>query len=84
MSKERPYWRLQANCYGLPLEMFFGPLDGVLDPSEAISVCAESLVITHCLKYAIRQELIEPLGGIFGGLTHEQRVEIIEGGSPWQ
>jgi WhiB family redox-sensing transcriptional regulator len=72
-------WQENAACRELPTEMFFHP-DGERGPrrkarvESAKAVCATCPVLNQCREQALA--LHEPYG-IWGGLSEEERVEII-------
>ena len=78
---ERWEWQYQGACRALPTEMFFHP-DGERGPRRkaremaAKAVCATCPVIAQCRAHAIAVQ--EPYG-IWGGLSEEERFEIIDG-----
>ena len=72
-------WQEPAACRAYPTEMFFHP-DGERGPrrkareANAKAICAACPVISQCREQALA--LHEPYG-IWGGLSEEERVEII-------
>jgi len=72
-------WQYEGACRSLPTEMFFHP-DGERGPRRkaredaAKAVCASCPVIAQCRAHALAAQ--EPYG-IWGGLTEEERLEII-------
>ena len=76
-------WQYEGACRSLPTEMFFHP-DGERGPRRkareiaAKAVCATCPVIAQCRAHAIAVQ--EPYG-IWGGLSEEERFEIIDGAS---
>ena len=72
-------WQYEGACRSLPTEMFFHP-DGERGPRRkarevaAKAVCASCPVIAQCRAHALAVQ--EPYG-IWGGLTEEERLEII-------
>jgi WhiB family redox-sensing transcriptional regulator len=72
-------WQYQSACRTLPTEMFFHP-DGERGPRRvarekaAKAVCASCPVIAACRAHALAAQ--EPYG-IWGGLSEEERFEII-------
>jgi len=73
-------WQYQSACRSLPSEMFFHP-DGERGPrrkareNAAKTVCASCPVIAACRAQALAVQ--EPYG-IWGGLSEDERLEIIE------
>lgn len=72
-------WRDLAECYGMPLELFFGG-SGKTDPT-AVAACAGCPVRTECLndELDIMRRLI-PAGsshGYRGGTTARRRARIL-------
>lgn len=72
-------WQYEGACRSLPTEMFFHP-DGERGPrrkareNAAKAVCATCPVIAACRAHALAAQ--EPYG-IWGGLTEEERLDII-------
>ena len=72
-------WQEDAACRAYPTEMFFHP-DGERGPrrkareNAAKAVCASCPVIAACRAHALAAQ--EPYG-IWGGLTEEERLDII-------
>ena len=72
-------WQYEGACRSLPTEMFFHP-DGERGPRRkarevaAKAVCASCPVLAQCRAHALAVQ--EPYG-IWGGLTEEERFEII-------
>ncbi len=72
-------WQYEGACRSLPTEMFFHP-DGERGPrrkareNAAKAVCASCPVIAACRAHALAAQ--EPYG-IWGGLTEEERLDII-------
>ncbi len=72
-------WQYEGACRSLPTEMFFHP-DGERGPRRkarevaAKAVCATCPVLAQCRAHALAVQ--EPYG-IWGGLTEEERFEII-------
>lgn len=72
-------WQNSGACRDLPSEMFFHP-DGERGPSrrnrenKALAVCATCPVIQQCRNQAL---VIQEPYGIWGGLTEEDRVVIV-------
>ena len=72
-------WQYEGACRTLPTEMFFHP-DGERGPRRkarevaAKAVCGTCPVIAQCRAHALAVQ--EPYG-IWGGLTEEERLEII-------
>jgi WhiB family transcriptional regulator, redox-sensing transcriptional regulator len=72
-------WQYQAACKGMDTEIFFYT-DRERGPKRerreriAKSICASCPVINKCREQALR--LAEPYG-IWGGLTEEERMEIL-------
>ena len=69
-------WLDNANCRGLPTELFF--IDGDRSPlhqlQEARGICASCTVAVECLQYAL--QLPKPWYGIYAGLTVNQRKQL--------
>ncbi len=72
-------WQFEGACRSLPTEMFFHP-DGERGPrrrareNAAKAVCATCPVLAACRAHALASQ--EPYG-IWGGLTEDERLEII-------
>jgi WhiB family redox-sensing transcriptional regulator len=72
-------WQYEGACRSLPTEMFFHP-DGERGSRReariraAKAVCATCPVVAACRAHALSVQ--EPYG-IWGGLTEEERLEII-------
>lgn len=72
-------WQNSGACRDLPSEMFFHP-DGERGPNrrnrenKALAVCATCPVIQQCRNQAL---VIQEPYGIWGGLTEEDRVAIV-------
>jgi len=73
-------WQYSGACQSLPTEMFFHP-DGERGPrrrnreNAAKTICASCPVIQQCREHALSVQ--EPYG-IWGGLTEDERLAIIE------
>ena len=69
-------WIDNANCRGLPTELFF--IDGDRSPlhqlQEARGICASCTVAVECLQYAL--QLPKPWHGIYAGLSVNQRKQL--------
>jgi WhiB family redox-sensing transcriptional regulator len=59
-------WRAQANCRGIPLDVFFEPEH----EATALATCAACSVTDECLGFAVDTGLLE---GVYGGTTGAQR-----------
>jgi WhiB family redox-sensing transcriptional regulator len=74
-------WQLQGNCRGTDGELFFHPY-GEREPSRsrreraAQAICASCPVLLDCRAYSLAAR--EPYG-VWGGLTENDRVEILVG-----
>ena len=72
--KPARYWQDDAECQGMPLELFFGTEDMPLtnlQATEGRRLCAKCLVSRDCLLDAL---LSEERSGLRGGfLGHERR-----------
>ena len=72
-------WQFEGACRSLPTEMFFHP-EGERGPrrrareNAAKAVCATCPVLAACRAHALASQ--EPYG-IWGGLTEDERLEII-------
>jgi WhiB family redox-sensing transcriptional regulator len=64
-------WRLQAACRGVDPEIFASDLPEM--KKTAKKICADCPVRDECLEYALANK---EEGGIWGGLTHNQRVRL--------
>jgi WhiB family redox-sensing transcriptional regulator len=66
-------WRKQAACLGYPIDIFFGDDESGLRGSAAVAkaVCSICPVRSECLEEHIFEEF-----GIFGGLTHRERITL--------
>ncbi len=77
-------WQFEGACRALPTEMFFYP-DGERGPrrrnreNTAKAICATCPVIEACRKHALA--IAEPYG-IWGGLSEDDRLAIIESRRP--
>jgi WhiB family redox-sensing transcriptional regulator len=60
------YWQLDAACYGMDSELFFGQDQPV---QMLRRICADCPVITQCRDYADEHEL----AGFWGGATENER-----------
>jgi WhiB family redox-sensing transcriptional regulator len=76
----RPDWHDDANCRGLSPDIFY--VDQKKSPEsaeltrEALRVCRACDVQVECLTYALN---IRELDGVWGGMTAEQRRELLRG-----
>lgn len=61
-------WQYYANCLGVNLDLFY-PERGV-STREAKAVCAECVVRTECLEYAL---VAGEKFGIWGGVSERER-----------
>lgn len=75
----KPHWQDKASCRGEPLEKFIEPdvergqrQRFMLPSQEVVAMCERCPVMGECLSWALRHEE----HGIWGGLTHEQRMFI--------
>lgn len=74
-------WQLNGACRGADGELFFHPY-GEREPSRsrreraAQAICATCPVLLECRSYALAAR--EPYG-VWGGLTENDRVEILAG-----
>lgn len=68
-----PQWREQARCTETDSEAFFPP-PGV-NPTAALSICAQCPVRTDCLTDALARRDISY--GVLGGLTPNQRRNLL-------
>ena len=74
-------WQYEGACRSMDPEMFFHP-DGERGPRRearekaAKAVCAQCPVLAACRAHALAVQ--EPYG-IWGGLTEDERIEIITG-----
>jgi WhiB family transcriptional regulator, redox-sensing transcriptional regulator len=77
-------WQVYAACRGLDSQMFFHP-ENERGPSRrrreqnAKRICAECPVQRACLSWALRTR--EPYG-VWGGLSTEEREDLIRSGAP--
>ena len=89
MDRPRPIeadweWQYQAACRSLPTEMFFHP-DGERGPrrknreNAAKAICYSCPVLAQCREHALASQ--EPYG-IWGGLSEEERFDLISSRSP--
>lgn len=67
-----PDWFKEANCAGLPRDVFFSEDSG--DQDSAKRICGRCVVQMQCLAYAFEAESTLK-SGIFGGTTGEERVK---------
>lgn len=67
-----PDWFKEANCAGLPRDVFFSEDSG--DQDSAKRICGRCVVQMECLAYAFEAESTLK-AGIFGGTTGEERVK---------
>jgi len=72
-------WFDAANCLGLPATMFFPEPGETAAPARR--VCAACRVRRTCLDYANRNRIRI---GIFGGLTHLERLSVRRGNADEQ
>ena len=76
-------WQLQGLCRDVDSTLFFHP-EGERGPARrnrdmaAKAVCERCPVIRECRSHALKVR--EPYG-VWGGLTEDQRLEILERGS---
>lgn len=67
-----PSWMQQANCAGLPNDVFFSDDPG--DQDSAIRICNRCVVKAECLAYAF--ECDESMReGVWGGTTGQERAD---------
>ena len=71
-------WRANAECLGLPLNVFFGPSEGEFDPRPAKKICRRCPVRKECLEFALQMEHSTGLLGVFGGMSHRERLAYID------
>lgn len=67
-----PDWFKEANCAGLPRDVFFSDDSGDIDSAKRI--CGRCVVQMQCLAFAFEAESTIK-AGIFGGTTGEERVK---------
>lgn len=73
----RPEWQDHAACAAMSVEVFFDEsAEGV---AEAKAVCAGCCAWEHCLDYALSDSTLE---GVWGGMTYEERRELLAGREP--
>ena len=75
-------WRERAACLPYSAVLFFGiddnesPVERRTREDEAKAICAECIVRTECLEYALA--IREPYG-IWGGLNEIERKSLVRG-----
>lgn len=68
-----PSWRDHAACLGMDTEVFFdNTAEGV---AKAKAVCADCSVWEDCLDLALE----DSLEGVFGGMTADERRDLLSG-----
>lgn len=65
-------WRMRGACNGLDPAIFFP--DEEDDPTDAVAICAECVVRSVCLEYALSWREKD---GIWGGTTERERRRIV-------
>lgn len=65
-------WMQNAQCRGIDPEVFF-PNDGT-GFSEAARVCAQCIVKSECLEYALEKRIEH---GVWGGASERERRRIL-------
>jgi WhiB family redox-sensing transcriptional regulator len=74
---ERPVWRAEAVCKGLPISWFFDPVETVLEGGPNVrEICRLCPVKNECLEEALTYENQADLAGIWGGLDETERKQI--------
>ncbi|MFI2911154.1 WhiB family transcriptional regulator [Streptomyces sp. PDY-4] len=68
-------WAARAACQGQDLTLFFSDADAKIRAAKKI--CAACPVRTACLDEALRAETTSTGAGIFGGLTSDERTELV-------
>jgi WhiB family transcriptional regulator, redox-sensing transcriptional regulator len=72
LTIRQPDWDRHARCAGLPTDFFFSEDED--DRLYAKSICRRCPVEADCLAHAIQHR---ELGGVWGGRTDGERLELI-------
>lgn len=69
---EEELWKLDANCVGLDVEMFFPDYRGAQYSNQMYALCNNCDVKQACISYATKYNM----DGFWGGTTPKQRAKM--------
>lgn len=81
MFDDRPAWQQHALCNtgdASLVDVFFGAGRHDFDGERAKQICAMCTVTDECLAYALEHDDGVPMAncGVWGGLTHRERLQL--------